>query len=120
MASGRETELEESATLVRQHRLVALMGTGGVGKTQTALQVGSALGDTTDGAACFVGLAPIGDPSFGVLRDATALGIRPAPDQPPLQMLLAYLKSKALLLILDYCEQRHYRSGCLLAGRGDT
>jgi hypothetical protein len=35
-------------------------------------------------------------------------------------MLLAYLKSKALLLILDYCEQRHYRSGCLLAGRGDT
>jgi predicted ATPase len=62
----RETELEESATLVRQHRLVALTGTGGVGKTQTALQVGSALGDTTDGAACFVGLAPIGDPSFGV------------------------------------------------------
>ena len=54
------------------------------------------------------------------LRDASALGIRPAPDQPPLQMLLAYLKSKALLLILDNCEQRHYRGGCLLAGRGDT
>jgi predicted ATPase/transcriptional regulator with XRE-family HTH domain len=101
---GRETELEEIATLVRQHRLVTLTGSGGVGKTQTALQVGNALGDTTDGAACFVGLAPIGDPSFVVYTVASALGIRPAPDQPPLQMLLAHLKNKALLLILDNCE----------------
>ncbi|MGC9992495.1 MAG: helix-turn-helix domain-containing protein [Candidatus Cybelea sp.] len=101
---GRETELEEIATLVRQHRLVTLTGTGGVGKTQTALQVGSALGDTTDGAVCFIALAPIGDPSFVVYTVASALGIRPAPDQPPLQSLLAYLKSKALLLILDNCE----------------
>ena len=35
---GRERELDEIATLVREHRMVTLTGAGGVGKTQTALK----------------------------------------------------------------------------------
>ena len=37
---GRDAELDEIATLIRDHRMVTLTGAGGVGKTQTALHVG--------------------------------------------------------------------------------
>jgi predicted ATPase/transcriptional regulator with XRE-family HTH domain len=101
---GRETELQEITALVREHRLVTITGTGGVGKTQMALQVGSALGEASEGAVCFAGLAPVTDPSFVLSAIASALGIQPAPNQPPLQALLAYLQNRQLLLILDNCE----------------
>jgi predicted ATPase len=117
---GRETELEEIATLVRQHRLVTLTGSGGVGKTQTALQVGNALGEAGDVPVCFVGLAPIADPSLMVVVVASALGVQEVPNHPLLETLLAYLKNKKLLLILDNCEhviaQAAIVAGALLAG----
>lgn len=42
---GRENELAEISTLVRERRLVTITGAGGVGKTQTALRVANALAD---------------------------------------------------------------------------
>ena len=99
---GRERELDEIATLVREHRLVTLTGSGGVGKTQTALQVATALSDAS--AAWFVGLAPIGDPSLVASAIASALRVQEVPNRPPLETLLEYLKNKTLLLILDNCE----------------
>ncbi len=101
---GRQTELEDIAALIRQHRLVTLTGTGGVGKTQTALQVATSLEEGAAGSVCFVGLAPIGDPAFVVSAIASALRVQGAPDQTPLQTLLAYLRNKTLVLILDNCE----------------
>jgi predicted ATPase/transcriptional regulator with XRE-family HTH domain/tetratricopeptide (TPR) repeat protein len=102
---GRETELEEITALVREHRLVTITGSGGVGKTQTALHVGSALAEGTNGAVCFAGLAPITDPSFVVSTIAAAIGVQPTPNQAPMQSLLGYLQTRPLLLILDNCEQ---------------
>ncbi|MGC2406034.1 MAG: helix-turn-helix domain-containing protein, partial [Candidatus Cybelea sp.] len=99
---GRERELDEIATLVREHRLVTLTGSGGVGKTQTALQVATALGDAN--AAWFVGLAPISDPSLIPAAIASALHVQEVPTRPLLETLLEYLKNKTLLLILDNCE----------------
>jgi len=117
---GRETELEEIATLVRQHRLVTLTGTGGVGKTQTALQVGNALGDTTDGMVCFVGLASIGNLWSVVAAIGSTFGVQEVPPRPLLDTVVAYLKNKTLLLILDNCEhvitEAATAAGALLAG----
>ena len=101
---GREPELAEIATLAREHRLVTLTGSGGVGKTQTALQVARALSDAEDDAVCFVGLAPVGDPSLVEAAVASALGVQEVPRCPLRETLLAYLKKKSLLLILDNCE----------------
>ena len=101
---GREAQLDEIATLVRDHRLVTLTGTGGVGKTQTALHIGSRVERRRWRAVCFVGLAPIDDPSLVVAAIASALGVQEVPNRPLLETLLAYLKNKALLLILDNCE----------------
>ena len=40
---GREQDLEEAQRLVREHRLVTVTGTGGIGKTQLARAVAHAL-----------------------------------------------------------------------------
>ncbi len=101
---GREAALDDLAALVRQHRLVTVTGPGGVGKTQMALHVGTTLSEATDRAVCFITLAPIVDPSLVVTAIASALGLQEVPNHPIRETLVAYLKNKAMLLILDNCE----------------
>jgi predicted ATPase/DNA-binding XRE family transcriptional regulator len=108
---GREAELDEIAALVGENRMVTLTGPGGIGKTQTALQVGTALCRAYDKAVCFVGLAPIGNPSLVVRAIASGLGVQEVPNRPVLEIVLAYLQNKALLLILDNCEHVIARAG---------
>jgi predicted ATPase/DNA-binding XRE family transcriptional regulator len=101
---GRKAELEEIRTLMREQRMVTLTGAGGIGKTRTATQIARKLGDAGDGAVCFVGFAPIRDPSLVAPTIASALGVQKVPKRPLLETLCAYLKNKSLLLILDNCE----------------
>src|SRR5580704_10706568 len=101
---GREVELDEIAALVRERRMVTVTGAGGVGKTQTALHAATALADADDIPVCFVGFAPIANPALVVAATASTLGVQEMPDRPLLDTLLAYLKNKPLLLILDNCE----------------
>jgi predicted ATPase/DNA-binding XRE family transcriptional regulator len=101
---GRENELAEIAALVRERRLVTLTGAGGVGKTQTALRVASALSDTVDDGVRFVALAPVGDPAHVVRAIALALGVQHVPNRPVLETVSAYLKNRTMLLVIDNCE----------------
>lgn len=88
---------------MREHRLVTITGTGGVGKTQTALRVATRLRDFVE-SVHFVALAPVRDPSLVGSAIATALGVQEVPNRPLLETLTAYLKTKAFLLVLDNCE----------------
>ena len=101
---GREAELGEITAFLGDHRMVTLTGAGGVGKTQTALRAATALSDAADGAVCFVGLASLANPSLVVAAIASTLGAQEVPNRPLLDTLLAYLKNRVLLLILDNCE----------------
>jgi predicted ATPase/DNA-binding XRE family transcriptional regulator len=101
---GRERELEEIATLVLEHRLVTLTGSGGVGKTQTALHVAAALNDTINDTVWFVALAPVRDSSFVASAIASTLSVQEVPNRSLLGTLVAYLRNKSPLLILDNCE----------------
>ena len=117
---GRERELDEIGALVREHRLVTLTGSGGVGKTQTALQVATALSDA--GAVWFVGLAPISDPSLMPAAIASVLHVQQVPNRPLLETLLEYLKHKTLLLILaianmSSCKLRRLPTLCWRTAR---
>jgi predicted ATPase len=101
---GRQRELDEIAMLVRKYRFVTLTGAGGIGKTQTALHVATGTDGASDGAICFVGLAPIADPALVLVEIASALGVQELPNRPLLETIVAFLKNKSLLLVLDNCE----------------
>ncbi|MGB6517247.1 MAG: helix-turn-helix domain-containing protein [Candidatus Cybelea sp.] len=101
---GREEELEQIFATVRAQRLVTLTGAGGVGKTQTALRAATAVCDANGSAVCFVGLAPIANGCLLVAAIAAAVGVQEVPHRPLVETLIAYLKNKTLLLILDNCE----------------
>ncbi|MGW5383130.1 protein kinase domain-containing protein [Nocardia sp. NPDC003963] len=100
---GRRKELAAVKRLLGSSRLVTLTGIGGVGKTRLALRAATSVKpDFDDG----VWLAELGEVRDGALLPtviAAAAGIRAA-GQPVLDILVAHLASKQVLLVLDCCE----------------
>ena len=101
---GRTDEVAEIAELVGKTRLVTLVGTGGVGKTRTALQVAAELLDGSGDGVWFVDLAPIRDPALVAQEIASALALTVPPGKTPLQVVLEFLRTRRLLLVIDNCE----------------
>ncbi len=101
---GRDEVLAEIEPPIREHALVTLVGTGGVGKTRVALQVGADSLDGSRDGVWFVELALVNDGSLVARTIASTLGLQEQPERPVLETLLRYLKHKRLLLILDNCE----------------
>jgi hypothetical protein len=96
--------------LAPETRLLTLTGAGGAGKTRLALAVAGDLLDAYPEGVWLVELAPVADPSLVGPVVAQALGLREEADQPLLDRLLAYLKDRRLLLVLDNCE--HLVAAC--------
>ncbi len=101
---GRDQEVEEIAQLVAASPLVSLVGTGGAGKTRTAIAVATKMLDQFGDGVCFVELAPLNDESLVVQALAAALRVQESSQRPLLVTLLAYLAEKQLLIIFDNCE----------------
>ncbi|WP_248964790.1 BTAD domain-containing putative transcriptional regulator [Sphaerisporangium perillae] len=107
---GKDNDIAAVAVLAIGHRLVTLTGAGGSGKTRLATETArTMLAELPDGA-WLVELASVR--AGGELAQAalTAIGLR---DQPllgdarggePMDRLIAALRERAALLILDNCE----------------
>jgi predicted ATPase/DNA-binding winged helix-turn-helix (wHTH) protein len=122
---GREHELADLRAMLARHRLVTLVGIGGIGKTRLALQFAAGVVDTYPDGVWFVELAPISDPSLVANAVATELGIPDEPGRPVIESLHGFIEDRALLLVLDNCE--HLVLACaqlardlLQTGRGVT
>lgn len=101
---GRERELGEASHLLGESRLLTLCGAGGSGKTRLALElVRRAAGSFPDGVA-WVDLAALEDATVVPQQVATALGIRDEGSGETAAVILAYLRDRAMLLVLDNCE----------------
>jgi class 3 adenylate cyclase len=72
---GREPELDEVCRLLESHRMVTLVGTGGVGKTRLALAAAARLLDGTGDGVWLVELAPLHDADLVGAAVATALRV---------------------------------------------
>ena len=101
---GRERELGEISTFLREVRLLTLTGTGGVGKTRLAIEAARNAADLFPEGTVFVGLAPLVDSDLVVPTVAQSLGLREAEGQTPRVTLRAYLRERRLLLVLDNFE----------------
>ena len=102
---GRERELAQVRTSLETARLVTLTGTGGVGKTRLALEVGRAVDANSRQRVCLVELASITDGSLVPGATVAALGLSEQAGRSPLDTLKYALRNHQLLLILDNCEQ---------------
>lgn len=100
---GRDAALQALRAQLAQHRFVSLVGPGGVGKTTLALGVAEALAPGLADGVRFVDLAPVADGALVASALAAAIGL-PLIGHDPLPALLAQLKDKRLLLVLDNCE----------------
>jgi predicted ATPase/DNA-binding XRE family transcriptional regulator len=101
---GREHETATVRNLIFKHRLVTLIGSGGVGKTRLALQVGAHFSDAAPDGVWFVDFAALANPQLVPHTIAAAMGVQITRNRLALESLVTQLKSKALLLILDNCE----------------
>lgn len=101
---GRSAETAAVAALVKRHRLVTLVGPGGVGKTRLSLEVASHLFDAVCDGVWFVELAPLSNGEYIPATVAQALGIVLPSEGDPVENLARALKGKEMLLLFDNCE----------------
>jgi DNA-binding winged helix-turn-helix (wHTH) protein len=100
---GRDETVREVCQKLIAERFVSIVGPGGLGKTTVALAVAHALLIDFRGAVCFVELSPLSDPQLLAGTVASAFGL-PVQSQDPIPGLVAHLRGKRVLLILDSSE----------------
>ncbi|MEY9125007.1 ATP-binding protein [Bradyrhizobium yuanmingense] len=100
---GRDQAVATISDKLLTSRFVTIVGPGGVGKTAVAVAIAHDLLATFSDAAHFVDLAALRDPDLVITSILLMLGL-PAETDDPLPALLAHVRDKRLLLILDNCE----------------
>jgi predicted ATPase/DNA-binding winged helix-turn-helix (wHTH) protein len=100
---GRAEVVEILSNRLAQQRLITITGPGGIGKTSVALAVADRMGAGVADGVCIVDFAPLADSKLVPTALASALGIGVLSENP-LPSLMALLRSRDMLIVLDNCE----------------
>jgi predicted ATPase/DNA-binding SARP family transcriptional activator len=106
---GRDADVAVVRELIAEHRLTTLIGPGGSGKTRLATETARSLLDDLPDGAWLVELAAIGADGDVAQATLAGLGLRDAllgeaPHAEPTDRLIAAVREREALLILDNCE----------------
>jgi diguanylate cyclase (GGDEF)-like protein len=101
---GREDDIARIDDLLGQYRVVTLLGAGGVGKTRLALDASRRQLTRFPDGVWLVELAPLGDEAHVVSAFSSLFGIEEHAERSSLDSLVAALRERHLLLVVDNCE----------------
>src|SRR5713101_2923066 len=101
---GREPELGEVTALIAEHRLVSLVGAGGIGKTRLGLEVARHLLPRFPDGVFVAELGPLLSSELVPATVASALGLTPVAGTVSLEGVAGAVGTKKLLLVIDNCE----------------
>jgi len=100
---GRDEVIAALATEATRHRLLSLVGSGGIGKTTVAVAVADRLRMAYD-AVAFVDLAPIENGTQMSAAAAAALGLNLRLQENPVDEIAVAVEDRRVLIVLDNCE----------------
>ncbi len=100
---GREEAVATLVSRLSRERLLTIVGPGGIGKTTVALAVAERMVAAYEHGVWLIDVAPVGDPRLVPSVVATVLGLEIRNDTP-LPGLIAALRDRQMLLLLDNCE----------------
>ncbi len=100
---GRTEEIEMITQLLSSVRLVTLCGFGGLGKTRLAQQIATSLAARYADGVWFVDLTTISDPRL-LAETFLAAGGDSGGARDRVEHLLAQLRDRSVLLVVDNCE----------------
>lgn len=100
---GRDSDIDEIIDSISRHRLVTIVGPGGVGKTSVAICATERYRLQADVQVGFVDLAPLISPDHVVGTISRAVGV--AADLPDtIDAIVESLAEQRVLLLVDNCE----------------
>ena len=112
---GRRHELASVRSGMATHRLVTLLGPGGMGKTRLAYRAAADQERALPDGAWVAELAAVQLPELVAESVVAALGIRSARGGSPHERLVEHLRNRQLLLVLDNCEHVQEAAATLVA-----
>jgi predicted ATPase/DNA-binding winged helix-turn-helix (wHTH) protein len=100
---GRESELANVTRQLMEHRIVSIVGPGGIGKTTLAISVAKLCAAEHGLDIRLITLSALNDPELVVRTIASSFRVR-TPSDDPARQLIKLLRSRRLLIVLDCCE----------------
>jgi predicted ATPase len=101
---ARGAEQQAIASLLDNHRLVSILGAGGVGKTTLALAAAAGIAERFEDGVWVIDLAAIAHGALVESAVIQTMGIPFRANSEPVASILDRLRSQRSLLILDNCE----------------
>jgi predicted ATPase/DNA-binding winged helix-turn-helix (wHTH) protein len=101
---GRQVDIQQVGDLLSAHRVVTLVGPGGIGKTRLAISCASDQRSNFPDGVWFADLSPLSDISLVPSVIASSLGLEPGVGDTTAAPVARAIGGRRCLIVLDNCE----------------
>ena len=101
---GRDVDVDRVRSVLDRHRLITVVGAGGVGKTRVAIEAGGRAAERFPSGVFFVDLAAVTDDAGVPGAFIDGIGRARPPERSATDHLVVELAERHALLVVDNCE----------------